>query len=135
MAGKIKKGDTVTVVGVYSRGDRGRRTEPHAGMIYTRPCVVESWGKVQATLRDAASGEMVRYHVCTERAGLSVATTAEEVAALVEKRQAEIDAGRARSIALHPSFAELAQFTGKPARVDSYAALTAETVARLRAAG
>jgi len=63
---KFKKGDLVTVFGVWTEnaGDKDKFTgQEKYQTFYYRPCVVTSWGKKQGTLIDAVTKKPIKVQV------------------------------------------------------------------------
>lgn len=78
-----KKGDTIFVAGIWSRGDGN---SPQS--VYTRKMIVQSWGKQQATFKDAATGEMLKHFGYPE--SFVFAWSMEELAPIVADVKAQL---------------------------------------------
>jgi hypothetical protein len=96
---KPVKGDTVTVVSIWGSGRmygslNGLKT--NAPAISTRVLRVESWGKIQATFVDTATGDFIKQRGYTEH--LHVAFDADGVAELLADVKAELTEKVAREL-------------------------------------
>ena len=91
------KGDVIWRCGVWSAG--GASAPGGKPAIYTQKLIVESWGKKRATVRVAATGEMVGMRVYTDQGAdyLGWAWTETGLAAPIAQHKADIAASYQRS--------------------------------------
>jgi hypothetical protein len=75
---KPRKGDVITLARIWTIPDE---RNGYRAIVYTRTVRVESWGKVQATFTDVATGEFIKERGYTEV--FAHATNADDLAALV----------------------------------------------------
>ena len=93
-----RKGDTIFLVDVWTEGTDDRMTSYLRPVVYVQEVRVQSWGKVQATATDAATGEFLRFHLVPGRSGF--AWTREECGPMIDAAVAKVRAtirGRAES--------------------------------------
>jgi type III secretory pathway component EscV len=91
-----KKGDTIFVARVWSRGDTDHMTvNPYRPAISIRELRVESWGKQQATFTHVETGEFIRERGYTEH--FSFSFTRDGLATEIESLEESIRNGLRRS--------------------------------------
>lgn len=80
MTRRFKKGDTVTLVGLYNGLDSVNPDMPLT--IMARRMIVTSWGKIQATLIDADTGDRLRCRIGANDAGIIAGHKIEDASAI-----------------------------------------------------
>jgi hypothetical protein len=75
---KPRKGDVITLARVWAEPDE---RNGYRGVVYTRTVRVESWGKVQATFTDVATGEFIKERGYTQ--AFAHASGPDDLAALI----------------------------------------------------